>query len=234
MNETMITMSGVVVTDLRKAQARGMSVVSFRMLSTVRRWERGRGWFDADHNFVTVTCWRSLADNVSSSVEKGDPLLVFGRMKVRPYDTADRVGSTVEIDAYAVGHDMNRGTSAFRKNKEIEAERSDGEEGLKQVHWQVEEQSRTAERAVYDARRAKANGSTDLTAVALGHGAVAVPARKDEDDPDRSTEKQSERSADGDEDAERPEEEEAARAASKAGGNGKGVSASTDRVGATV
>jgi single-stranded DNA-binding protein len=148
MNETMITMSGVVVTDLKKGEARGASVVSFRLLSTVRRWERGKGWFDADHNFVTVTCWRGLADNVSSSVKKGDPVLVAGRMRVRPWDTADREGSTVEIEANSIGHDLSRGTSSFRKHKDAEPERAEGDEQLKQVRWHVEEQSRSAERAV--------------------------------------------------------------------------------------
>jgi single-strand DNA-binding protein len=204
MNETMITMSGVVVTDLKKGEARGMSVVSFRLLSTVRRWERSRGWYDADHNFVTVTCWRNLADNVSSSVKKGDPLLVFGRMRVRPWDTADRAGATVEIDAYAVGHDMNRGTSAFRSNKEVESARSETDEGLKQVHWHVEEQSRGVERAVFDARRKGTNGSTDLTAVALGLDGVIAPIKKDESDD--SSDHGTERAADGDDDSKVDEE----------------------------
>jgi single-strand DNA-binding protein len=176
MNETMITMSGVVVTDLRKGEARGASVVSFRLLSTVRRWERGKGWFDADHNFVTVTCWRGLADNVSSSVKKGDPVLVAGRMRVRQWDTADREGSTVEIEANSIGHDLSRGTSSFRKHKDAEPERAEGDEQLKQVRWHVEEQSRSAERAVFDARRSGATLPADLTALALAGGVGGAPA----------------------------------------------------------
>jgi single-strand DNA-binding protein len=175
MNETMIAMSGVVVTDLKKGEARGASVVSFRLLSTVRRWERGKGWYDADHNFVTVTCWRGLADNVSSSVKRGDPLLVVGRMRVRPWDTADREGSTVEIEANSIGHDLSRGTSAFRKHRDAEPERTDGDEQLKQVRWHVEEQSRSAERAVFDARRSGANVPPDLTALALAGGVGGAP-----------------------------------------------------------
>jgi len=176
MNETMIAMSGVVVTDLKKGEARGTSVVSFRLMSTVRRWERGKGWYDADHNFVTVTCWRGLADNVSSSVKRGDPLMVAGRMRVRSWDTADREGSTVEIEATSVGHDLSRGTSAFRKHKDAEPERTEGDEQLKQVRWHVEEQSRSAERAVLEARRSGASVPSDLTALALGGGASAALA----------------------------------------------------------
>ncbi len=54
MNETMIAMSGVVVTDLKKGEARGASVVSFRLLSTVRRWERGKGWYDAEASYFVL------------------------------------------------------------------------------------------------------------------------------------------------------------------------------------
>jgi single-strand DNA-binding protein len=130
---------------------------------------------NGDHNVVTVTCWRGLADNVSSSVKRGDPLLVAGRMRVRPWDTADREGSTVEIEAYSIGHDLSRGTSAFRKHKDAEPQRTDGDEQLKQVRWHVEEQSRSAERAVFDARRSGANVPPDLTALALAGGVGGAP-----------------------------------------------------------
>src|SRR4030095_8387734 len=62
MNETMIAMSGVVVTDLKKGEARGASVVSFRLLSTVRRWERGKGWYDAEASYSVIRSspWRLL------------------------------------------------------------------------------------------------------------------------------------------------------------------------------
>jgi single-strand DNA-binding protein len=130
---------------------------------------------NGDYNVVTVTCWRGLADNVSSSVKRGDPLLVAGRMRVRPWDTADREGSTVEIEAYSIGHDLSRGTSAFRKHKDAEPQRTDGDEQLKQVRWHVEEQSRSAERAVFDARRSGANVPPDLTALALAGGVGGAP-----------------------------------------------------------
>lgn len=187
MNETMITMAGIVVTDVKKGEARGLSVVSFRLLSTVRRWE-GKGWYDADHNFVTVTCWRGLADNVASSVKKGDPLLVAGRMRVRQWDRADREGSTVEIEASGIGHDLSRGTSAFLRHKEPQPERVDGDEQANQVRWNVEDEGLTVERAVLKARRADANGSVDLTTIALTAGEKARTAERNNgvgDDADR-------------------------------------------------
>lgn len=154
--ETMITMTGIAVTDVKSSDVRGASVASFRLLSTVRRYDRNRGWIDADTNFVTITCWRGLAQNVASSVVKGNPLLVFGKLKVRPWDRADRVGSTVEVEALAVGHDLSRGTSAYKPNKgAAAADREETpEETAARLRSSVEEEGLEAERAVLEARRA--------------------------------------------------------------------------------
>jgi single-strand DNA-binding protein len=177
MNETMVTLNGIVVTDLKQAEVRGSTVASFRFLSAVRRYERLRGWHDAELNFVTVTCWRGLALNVIASIKKGDPLIVFGRLRVRPWDSAERGGSTVEIDAYAVGHDLNRGTSAFVRNKEAEAaEKEDTiEETARKVRSDAEEAGQAAEKAILQARRA---ATVDATSLVIG-GAAARPAAKD-------------------------------------------------------
>ncbi|HEY3199903.1 MAG TPA: hypothetical protein VGK55_05110, partial [Actinomycetes bacterium] len=53
--------------------------------------------------------------------------------------------------------------------------RTDGDEQLKQVRWHVEEQSRSAERAVFDARRSGANVPPDLTALALAGSVGGAP-----------------------------------------------------------
>ncbi len=185
MNETMITLNGIVVTDLKKGEVKGASVVSFRFLSTVRRFERTRGgWFDAETNFVTITCWRGLADNVGKCVEKGDPLVVFGRLKVRPWDSADRSGSTVEVDAYAVGHDLNRGTSKFTRAKkdEVEAKEDTIEETAKKVRESAEEEGWQAEKAILAARRAATTiDPADILAGATASGPKSAPNGASED-----------------------------------------------------
>ncbi|WP_420481606.1 single-stranded DNA-binding protein [Actinopolymorpha pittospori] len=71
----MISISGNVATDLRFARSdRGTSLVSFRLASTPRRYDRSQGgWVDGRTTYVTVVCWRSLAENVAASVHKGGP-----------------------------------------------------------------------------------------------------------------------------------------------------------------
>jgi len=63
---------------------------------------------------VNVQCWRHLADNVTTCLRKGEPVLVMGKLQVRNYkDGEGKSRVAVEIDASAVGHDLNRGMAHF-------------------------------------------------------------------------------------------------------------------------
>jgi single-strand DNA-binding protein len=117
MNETTVTLVGNAATDVRyRETVSGIPVASFRLAATARRWDRERGsWVDADTSFYNVWSWRGLAGNVSASVGVGDPLVVHGRMRIREWEKDGRRSTTVEIDATAVGHDLSRGTSMFRR-----------------------------------------------------------------------------------------------------------------------
>lgn len=115
MNETVVTMVGNIASEIRTNRTReGLTVSSFRLASTSRRFTKTKGWVDADTTFVTVVCWRQLGDHVASSFGKGEPVIVCGRMRVREWTTDDgRSGKEIEIDAQAAGHDLSRGTAAF-------------------------------------------------------------------------------------------------------------------------
>jgi single-strand DNA-binding protein len=123
MNETVVTMCGNLVTDVRSTTTPGgVSFASFRLGSSSRRFDRGRqAWADADPIYVTVNCWRVLAENVSGSLGRGEPVIVTGRLRIRSLGKDD--GSTrevLEIEANTVGHDLSRGTSAFhRRTREV-------------------------------------------------------------------------------------------------------------------
>ncbi|MFD9126107.1 single-stranded DNA-binding protein, partial [Kitasatospora sp. NPDC059571] len=116
MNETLVTIVGNVASTVSYAQtASGVPVANFRMATTERRFDRAAGdWVDGDTTWVTVVAWRWLATNLVSSVNKGDPVVVSGRLRVREWGEEGRRRTAVEIDARSVGHDLARGTSAFR------------------------------------------------------------------------------------------------------------------------
>ncbi|MET9802818.1 single-stranded DNA-binding protein [Streptomyces sp. NPDC006368] len=116
MNETMVTVVGNVATgvDYRETPAGG--VARFRFAATARRWDREKGgWADGHTSFYTVYAWRTLGENLAASVAVGEPLVVHGRLKVREEEREGQRRTFVDIEAVAVGHDLTRGTSAFRR-----------------------------------------------------------------------------------------------------------------------
>jgi single-strand DNA-binding protein len=118
MNETMVTLVGHVATDpALRITTGGARVTSFRLASTERRFDKGvNEWRDAHTTFFTVTTWRTMAENVSSSVLKGQPVVVHGRLRDSSYESKDGQWRTVlEVEAFALGHDLSRGVSQFTK-----------------------------------------------------------------------------------------------------------------------
>ncbi|MCD9141672.1 single-stranded DNA-binding protein [Streptomyces albireticuli] len=126
MNETVVTVVGNVATqpDFREA-ANGSAVSRFRLAATVRRWDRGKEeWADAYTSFYTVWAWRALAENVVASVSVGEPVIVRGKLRIQEREdregpegreTGGRRWLSADIDAATIGHDLARGTSAFRR-----------------------------------------------------------------------------------------------------------------------
>ncbi|MFI9238420.1 single-stranded DNA-binding protein [Streptomyces sp. NPDC053079] len=117
MNETLVTVVGNVATqpDFREA-ANGAAVSRFRLAATVRRWDRQREeWADAYTSFYTVWAWRALAGNVVGSVTVGEPLIVQGKLRIQEQERDGKRWVSADIDAVSIGHDLARGTSAFRR-----------------------------------------------------------------------------------------------------------------------
>ena len=63
-----------------------------------------------------MTTFRQLAINIVGSIEKGQRVVVTGRLRVRDWQTGDRAGTNVEIDADAVGHDLAWGTAVYTRS----------------------------------------------------------------------------------------------------------------------
>jgi single-strand DNA-binding protein len=94
-----------------------ISSAKLRVAYTARRRDRETGeWTDGATTFVNVQCWRQLADNVTTCLRKGEPVLVMGRLRIRSYNDAEgKTRTAVEVEANSVGHDLTRGMAHFSR-----------------------------------------------------------------------------------------------------------------------
>ncbi len=123
MNDIHFTVVGNVVKDVEmRFTSAGDPVASFRVAMSSRRFDRANErWVDSDTHYFTVTCWRSLARNVVESVQKGMPIVVYGKLRSRevprPCGEASHIMRYQDIEAIAVGPDLSRGIATFTRVK---------------------------------------------------------------------------------------------------------------------
>ncbi len=112
-----ITLTGIVATPPKHIVTNeGLQITSFRLASTQRRFDRAQDkWVDADTNWYTVTAFRALAANAIGSILKGQRVIVSGRLRIRDWVSGEKTGTTIEVDADSLGHDLTFGTSAFTR-----------------------------------------------------------------------------------------------------------------------
>ncbi|MEV6163426.1 single-stranded DNA-binding protein [Streptomyces sp. NPDC052052] len=116
MNETLVTLLGNAATGVEFRETATGGMARFRFAVTPRRWDRTKQfWTDGHTSFYTVWAWRTLASNLCGSVSVGEPLVVHGRLKVREEEREGLRRTFVDVEAIAVGHDLTRGTAAFRR-----------------------------------------------------------------------------------------------------------------------
>lgn len=118
MNGSNVVLIGNVVTPVQTyTTSNGHSMARFRMVVQERRFDRGLDRFvDGDASYFTVIAWRHIATNVIESVNQGDPIVVSGRLRVRDWKAEDgRSGTVSEVTVQAIGHDLSRGCSTFRR-----------------------------------------------------------------------------------------------------------------------
>jgi single-strand DNA-binding protein len=123
------TVSGLVATTPRHLVTQeGLPITSFRLASSKRRFDKTKKiWVEGDTNWFTITSFRQLAINSAASISKGDRIVVSGRLKIRDWDNGERSGTSVEIDADSLGHDLVWGTAEFSRTVLVREDPEDDE-----------------------------------------------------------------------------------------------------------
>ncbi len=146
MNETYVTICGNVVAEpTQRSTQGGVPFTAFRVASTVRRRGRDGEFEDGPTSYYNVTAFRALGLNVASSVGKGEPVIVHGRQRVSQWQRDDgSYGTSVEIDASDVGHDLSRGATTFTRVSKPQSDPRDrlGDAAVQSAHEGLEEEGR--------------------------------------------------------------------------------------------
>ncbi|NLA29583.1 MAG: single-stranded DNA-binding protein [Propionibacterium sp.] len=113
--DAFITVSGNLGTDVDYRATDTFSRASFRIASTPRI-RRADEWVDGHTTWVNVECGNRLADNARDSLVKGDPVVVFGRLRTKIWESGGTKHERMVIEASSIGHDLTRGTSQFTRS----------------------------------------------------------------------------------------------------------------------
>ncbi|GAA2183308.1 single-stranded DNA-binding protein [Brooklawnia cerclae] len=119
--DALITLTGNLGTEVdRKTFEQKNSEIFTRAefrLACTPRYRRGNDWVDGTTTWVTVVCTNRLADNVSASLGKGDPVIVTGRLRTQTWTTDDTRHERLVVEASSIGHDLGRGTTRFTRSQ---------------------------------------------------------------------------------------------------------------------
>ena len=116
--DTQITVVGNIVADPElRYTPNGAAVANFRVASTPRRYDQQAGQFvDGEPLFLTCNVWRQPAENVANSLNKGDRVIVTGRLRQRSYEDRNGERRTVfEIEVEEVGPSLRFATADINK-----------------------------------------------------------------------------------------------------------------------
>ena len=122
MRETPVTVVGTLVSDMwpRRVGPDAALVLNFRVACYERRFDKAsESWVDGECLYLSVSCWRRLAENAASLV-KGDPVIVKGKLRTREWTTEQgERRSVVELEATSIGPDLARcGVTVHKQRRE--------------------------------------------------------------------------------------------------------------------
>lgn len=86
-----------------KFSKNGTAWVKVNVAVTERVKGDGGEWEDGATTWYSVTCWKSLAEQVAENIDKGDLVLVTGRMQMETWESDSGPRSQVAISADSLG-----------------------------------------------------------------------------------------------------------------------------------
>lgn len=94
MADNTITIKGNLTRDPELRFTQGGTAMCNLGVAVNRRYQQNGEWVDAPTQFFNITVWGQYGENVAASVNKGDRVLVEGRLEFREYESKE--GHTVK------------------------------------------------------------------------------------------------------------------------------------------
>ncbi|MCI1635425.1 single-stranded DNA-binding protein [Bifidobacterium sp.] len=113
----LVTVTGYVAKEPRRIGDLDRTPLCVLRLASTRSYfdAKTQRWKDFPTLWITVKTYRSLANNIMTSVHKGDPIIVVGLLSVDEWKKDGRSQFALVIEASAVGHDLGLGSTQFSK-----------------------------------------------------------------------------------------------------------------------
>jgi single-strand DNA-binding protein len=108
-NETKLTVVGWINSDITiRRLPDGVVMATFLLAANERRFDREKkDWVSAGTLQLRVKCFRKLAEKTTTTLAKGDAVVVTGRVYTSRYEIDGRTQSSLELDATAIGPDLS-------------------------------------------------------------------------------------------------------------------------------
>ena len=95
-----------------------------------RRYMQNNEWVDAPTNFFNVTVWGQYGENVATSLNKGDRVIIKGRLDFRKYTNKDGVEvATHDVVADEVAASLKFATASMTRTQRTNADSGQGGSG---------------------------------------------------------------------------------------------------------
>ena len=90
----------------------GAAVANFTVASTPRTFDKNTNeWKDGEAMFLRCSVWQQHAENVAETLQKGQRVIVQGRLKSRSYEKDGEKRTVFEIDVDEVGPALRYATA---------------------------------------------------------------------------------------------------------------------------
>lgn len=117
MNDRITVIGNIASVPERRQTGTGIPVAHFRLATSQRHRDAQGVWVDGETNFYSVSAYRQLAENALASLQRGQRVIVTGSFRLRTWEVGEKKGTAAEIDAEALGPDLQWGTSRFTSLK---------------------------------------------------------------------------------------------------------------------